>query len=632
MFNLKNFTIIKKLIILFLTISLIVIGFIVLYNFIAKQKLKKEAVSQRMETLYSIINDQVKKKEEATMLISLLISENGTIIKALNENDRELGISRIQQFLDSMKHTDYKNVKMHIITKDLKSFIRSWVPKKFGDDITFRKILTKVKSAKSPHTEHDIGKDGYSISNFTPIIREGEFFGIFEIKTGTGSIDRDLKLRNMKFITLINKDLMVEKNESLLIIDNYFVNNKWFADDTYAFAEKIDYKTLLMQKYLITNEYFITFQPIKNLDNKEIGINVIAEPISILNHGLDSLNNVANTYLFIILVLLVLLVISVIIFFKNTVIKTLNQGMLLAETISKGDFTGKIHIKNHDETGRLANSLNLIGEKLSSTIKEVDVSADNVDNASNALKHKMVDIQNISNETLSKTQNISTDSSELKDSATTLASSLEEMTATVAEISKNTSEATTLARSSTEKGQHSKDTIHKLKSDSEKIAAISKLIAEIAEQTNLLALNATIESARAGEAGKGFAVVANEIKELAKQTANSVSEIEDIVNLISSGTRATVEEVEVIINDLENISSYIQSIASAVEEQSITLNEISKMAQELDVKTNRISTDIIDINQSNLNAKHIIEEVNSVTIQLNTLSTQLKQKMDSFKI
>ncbi len=57
------------------------------------------------------------------------------------------------------------------------------------------------------------------------------------------------------------------------------------------------------------------------------------------------------------------------------------------------------------------------------------------------------------------------------------------------------------------------------------ISKVTEVITETSVQTNLLALNATIEAARAGEAGKGFAVVANEIKDLAKQTAQATLDI-----------------------------------------------------------------------------------------------------------
>ena len=94
--------------------------------------------------------------------------------------------------------------------------------------------------------------------------------------------------------------------------------------------------------------------------------------------------------------------------------------------------------------------------------------------------------------------------------------------------------------------------IGSLRGEVEKVRRVADQIQTIAKQTNLLALNATIEAARAGDAGKGFAVVAGEVKQLAGQTSEATSEIENILQSLT--------------NEIEQMSNRAQE-AARTEEQ-----------------------------------------------------------------
>ncbi|MTI81056.1 MAG: chemotaxis protein [Firmicutes bacterium] len=104
--------------------------------------------------------------------------------------------------------------------------------------------------------------------------------------------------------------------------------------------------------------------------------------------------------------------------------------------------------------------------------------------------------------------------------------------------------------------------------------SILKLIEEVASQTKLLGLNASIEAARAGDAGKGFNVVATEIRKLSERTAQSVSNIADILKKIN-------EQVNHISTDISQTEEIGEGLAAASEEISAVIQEDTAVAAKL---------------------------------------------------
>jgi methyl-accepting chemotaxis protein len=177
----------------------------------------------------------------------------------------------------------------------------------------------------------------------------------------------------------------------------------------------------------------------------------------------------------------------------------------------------------------------------------------------------------------------------------TVATAVEEMSASIGEIAHNASEASRVSTQAVNAAQSTNATVAQLGESSVQIGQVIEVITTIAEQTNLLALNATIEAARAGESGKGFAVVANEVKELAKQTAEATEAIGNQVAAIQSDSAGAVEAIAHIQEVIARVADLQTTIASAVEEQTATTSEISRNVTEAARGSSEIAENISSV-------------------------------------
>jgi methyl-accepting chemotaxis protein len=97
-------------------------------------------------------------------------------------------------------------------------------------------------------------------------------------------------------------------------------------------------------------------------------------------------------------------------------------------------------------------------------------------------------------------------------------------------------------------------------------AVILKNIDEIAFQTNLLALNAAIEAARAGDLGQGFAGVADEVRNLARRSADAAKTSAAIIKASIDKARQGVQVVVEMDGFLQQITGSARSIDKLIDQ------------------------------------------------------------------
>ncbi len=360
--------------------------------------------------------------------------------------------------------------------------------------------------------------------------------------------------------------------------------------------------------------------------------------------------------------IIILIGITISVLISRNIINPIKNTTSMLKDVSegKGDLTKRLEEKTKDEIGDMARYFNSFIGKLQHMIGTITGNAESV--ASSAIQLSTVSTQITENAEKMSTQtstaatateqatsNIATISSSAEGISSSVGSvsvAIEEMSSTLNEISKNCQKELQVVESANKYAIDSKNVMDRLGDAAKSIGNIVDVINDIADQTNLLALNATIEAASAGEAGKGFAVVANEVKELAKQTAQATNEIQKQIENMQTNTGSAMKAIEQITKVIEEVNVISQTIVSAVEEQSVTVNEIAKNIDFVNTGTQEVAQNVaesakglMEISSTVGNVNTIvtdttqgIRQVNQSAEELAKLSEELKKMLSQFKI
>ncbi|CAJ1829505.1 methyl-accepting chemotaxis protein [Aeromonas veronii] len=183
------------------------------------------------------------------------------------------------------------------------------------------------------------------------------------------------------------------------------------------------------------------------------------------------------------------------------------------------------------------------------------------------------------------------------------------------------------------------DTIGQLEQQCSQIGGVISVIRGIAEQTNLLALNAAIEAARAGEQGRGFAVVADEVRSLANRTQGATVEIQQMIEQLQSGARASVTAMSAASHEAQEGVGLAQeakqafgAITEKVDRMVDTNAIIASAIEQQGAVVNEIERNVVRISDGSDEALQVANAARDAARQIHQLTEQLRAMVQSFML
>ena len=342
-------------------------------------------------------------------------------------------------------------------------------------------------------------------------------------------------------------------------------------------------------------------------------------PTSIVLSDLTQLRNIMIVISVVCIALLCVLIERV----THVVIKPVKEMTRVITAMTSGDFTVSIKTKGNDEIAVMSQSVEKFIDSMKQMISEMGSVSGKLKNqadSSKGVSGEMSSAAGIQSQSMSElnatVDQLSVSVNEIAENATQLAgvaadtksdsdmveSKMQE-TVAVSEKGRKDMERVGEALSDIEVSIHNlEEAVNKVGTASGEIVQIIKLIGDIADETNLLSLNASIEAARAGEAGRGFAVVATEIGTLAKNSADSVAHITELITEINNLVEDAVRQAG---NSAQDISGSAELIHTAVD----TFDTIFKNIQETSALIGNVVDKINQVDQdrksTRLNSSHV---------------------------
>lgn len=581
-----------------------------------EQDAKAESISERLNSV------SVELLE-----LSKFYANQPDMIEAFKQGNRKSVEMIVEPLFDRLQREHQLDV-FELGNVDGTVFFRGHNPQKHGDDKSDKPVVLAALENQEL-AGFEFGNSGLAVRAFVPIVDNNEVIGT--LQTGLDGKVIESITQPMKGIKLtisnVEGEILVASEEKDL---GENLNNP-------STLKKVLNGEEVSRENEESLEYYMPlYDPTKT---EVIGVIKIIQDTGII----QQMNTQVLFYIIITAILTLVIVIIVSLFLSRSFSTPIKEITLFMGDLAKGNLKRTLyHPKRNDEIGQLSQSVIETQTSMREMLTKISSLSTTVLQESIAMKDACLEMNEASHQVATTMQEISLGSEEQASTSSDLAQQMDNFTRGINKANKNGSivqTASTEVLHITNKGDrlmnesiHQMDKLYdmmkqavekvdRLEQQSMEISKLVNVIKGISDQTNLLALNAAIEAARAGEHGRGFAVVANEVRSLADQVSNSISDITAIIVNIESESNNVIETLTNGYKQVEEGSNQIKQTGKAFHH----INEsVSDMANKVENITSQLS-DIADnsqqINQSIDNIASISQE-SAASIEETTATVQ----------
>ncbi|PSF13329.1 methyl-accepting chemotaxis protein [Marinobacter fuscus] len=347
-----------------------------------------------------------------------------------------------------------------------------------------------------------------------------------------------------------------------------------------------------------------------------------------------------------VLVVLVALVIGLIV--GRTVTAPLARVSDMMQEIAEGDgdLRQRLPEDGRDELAELGRRFNHFVIKIQNTIREVGSTTDQVASAAEELSR-------VANETRQSVQEQGSETDQIASAINEMAATIQQISGNANEVEGAASDADRMAKEGGETISSAQGSVNQLSEEMEATALSINALAEksndiqqvldvihaVTEQTNLLALNAAIEAARAGEHGRGFSVVADEVRQLAKRSAESADQIREMIDGFVTESKASVERMnhsrqssEATVERINHATTALNTIVTSITQIHDQVTQIATAAEQQSQVAEEINQNVVRIVDAAQRSDTGVTQTNEASHELARLGEHLRELVAQFKV